>query len=226
MQHDISFLHTNRVHIPTFTKLINKMAPHLSVNHIVEAGLLEQARKDGMNIQLSTRIQNVMQAAASTGARVVVCTCSTIGAAAELAGNGQKFTAMRIDRPMTIQALKTGARILLAATLQSTLAPTKELVADSATKLGIPENTYHTELLHIRQAWPYFEAGNKARYYQSIQNSLMASWKEFDVIVLAQASMSGVHSLCDDIKIPLLSSPTSGVQTAIEAFAQYQKIRK
>jgi len=223
MPHDISFLHTDRVHIPTFASLMEEYAPHLSVRHVVKAELLEQARNEAPDKELNAHIQNAMQAAASTGARVVVCTCSTIGAAAELTENDQTFTAMRIDRPMTVDALTTGRRILVAATLESTLAPTKELICDSAEKLALSDDTYHLQSLLIEHAWPFFEGGDSAQYFQAIQRSLSADWRDFDVIVLAQASMSGVQALCKDIKIPLLSSPVSGIQAAIKLFDKSTK---
>ena len=223
MRHDIGFLHTDPAHISTFSGLMQKYAPHLSVHQVVEPELLAQARREGPGEPLDSRILEVMQTTASTGARVVVCTCSTIGAAAERAGSEQTFTAMRIDRAMTLQALQTGKRILVAATVESTLAPTKWLISDSATTLSIPDAAYQVESHLIAHAWPAFEAGNLTQYFQLIHASLSVYWQDFDVILLAQASMAGVHSLCKDIDIPLLSSPASGVQAAIETFERYTK---
>jgi hypothetical protein len=41
-----------------------------------------------------------------------------------------------------------------------------------------------------------------------------------EVIGLAQASMAGAAALCTDLPIPVLSSPSLGVATAVAAFRQ------
>ena len=218
MQHNIAFLHTDKSHLPTFTSLMNQYAPELSVHHVVDAQLLVQARAEGLSASLAARIQNAMQNAASTGAQVVVCTCSTIGAIAEQSGVDECFHAMRIDRPMTYQALQTGRRLLVAATLKSTLGPTQDLIADTAMKMGLAKNAYQINLLDISHAWPHFEQGDKNLYFESIHSALFANWHNHDVIVLAQASMAGVHSVHGEIGVAVLSSPETGVVAAINAY--------
>jgi len=156
MQHDLAFLHTAAVHVETFTRLIDELGPRLRVRHEVASELLAVAREDGFSEKLTRRVQAAMTAAASSGARVVVCTCSTIGGLGEATAGA--FRAMRIDRPMAdllvegawaafergdtagyiaavANAVRTGRRdadvVVLA---QASMAPAAELCGD----LGIP----------------------------------------------------------------------------------------
>lgn len=223
MKHDIAFLHTAKVHVETFGNLVKEIEPNLSVRHVVNEALLEDARKTGITPELKKRIHTAMHNATSTGAKVVVCTCSTIGGIAEASSQHMllrtreneeptTFTSMRIDRAMADEAVKTGKRILVVAALESTLSPTRILIEDSARMLA---KTPEIRMLHIQGAWNYFEAGNNATYLQTIAQCLKENGKGYDAIVLAQASMAKTVELCDEVKIPILSSPKLGVQAAI-----------
>ena len=79
MSHDIAFLHTAEVHVETFGKLVADIAPEIAVRHEVRSELLAYARENGVDARLSLDIQQALKEAASSGARIVVCTCSTIG---------------------------------------------------------------------------------------------------------------------------------------------------
>ena len=77
-----------------------------------------------------------MREAASDGAAVVACTCSTIGGIAERTATGGAFTAQRIDRAMAERAVRAGPRVLIAAALESTLEPTTALILSTAAQAG------------------------------------------------------------------------------------------
>ncbi len=214
MSHQIAFLHTAKVHVETFGNLVKELEPTLSALHVVDESLLEDARKHGFTPELEKRIHQAMQDATSTGARVVVCTCSTIGGIAESSGetSGQGFISMRIDRAMADEAVNTGKHILVVAALESTLASTRELLEDSARKL---DKTPDIKMLYINEAWKHFEAGDTNAYLKTIAQSLKAYWKNHDVIVLAQASMAKAAEFCDGVGVPILSSPRLGVKAIL-----------
>ena len=62
MRHDLAFLHTARVHIDTFSRLLRECGPDLNARHIVEESLLEEARAAGhITTSLAERIRETMQ---------------------------------------------------------------------------------------------------------------------------------------------------------------------
>ncbi len=67
---------------------------------------------------------------------VVVCTCSTIGGSAEQTRLPHGQSVLRVDRAMAERAVEIGSRIVVAAALESTLAPTTELIQDVAAQQG------------------------------------------------------------------------------------------
>ncbi|MDR6517829.1 hypothetical protein J2789_000491 [Variovorax paradoxus] len=213
MKDALAFLHTAQVHVPTFERLVRRIEPGLRVRHVVREELLADARVVGVDdAGLVSRVHEAMHEAASEGAKVVVCTCSTIGAIAERTPTGDAFRALRIDRAMADQAVRTGPRVLIAAALESTLAPTKALVLSAAQDAGI---AVQPAVLFVEDAWPHFEAGDSVRYIETLASAIRAASAEADVVVLAQASMAPVADALADLGIDVLSSPAPGTAHAV-----------
>lgn len=213
MKDALAFLRTAQVHVPTFERLVRRIEPGLRVRHVVREELLADARVVGVDdAGLVSRVHEAMHEAASEGAKVVVCTCSTIGAIAERTPTGDAFRALRIDRAMADRAVRTGPRVLIAAALESTLAPTKALVLSAAQDAGI---AVQPAMLFVEDAWPHFEAGDSARYIETLASAIRAASAEADVVVLAQASMAPVADALADLGIDVLSSPAPGTAHAV-----------
>jgi len=215
MKHDIAFLHTGEVHVETFGQLLVEIEPAITVRHLVNESLLDDARQQGLTAEVTQRIGDAMHNAASSGAKIVICTCSTIGGVAEALDRSTDFTAARIDRAMADEAVQWGQRILMAAAVESTLYPTRDLLDSSAQKHG---RTPEIEMRHIQDAWQHFEAGDHTQYVQTIADQLAQIWHGYDLVVLAQASMADAAELCDSVEIPIFSSPRIGVQAAVAAW--------
>lgn len=211
----LAFLHTAQVHVPTFERLVREIAPDLAVRHVVREALLADARVVGVDDPgLISRVHDAMREAASGGAKVVVCTCSTIGAIAEHTDTAGAFEALRVDRAMAERAARAGPRVLVVAAVQSTLAPTTELVLSAARRAGVE---VRPRQLLIAQAWPHFEAGDTPRYVEMLAEAIRAHADSADVVVLAQASMEPVTQLLGELGIDVLSSPGPGVGAAVAA---------
>jgi hypothetical protein len=217
----ITFLHTSPVHVPTFTALLERLQPGAQAKHIVDEDLLVHARLHGADDgDVIQRVQAAVRVAASGGAQVVLCTCSTIGGIAEATPVDGSFVAMRVDRAMADRAAALGPVVLVVAALESTLKPTADLIQDSAARLGVP---VQIQTLFVAAAWPHFEAGRLADYHQAIATRIRAAAPRSGVVVLAQASMAPVADLVPDVGVPVLSSPALGVAAALQRADQSLK---
>lgn len=213
-EHALAFLHTAQVHVPTFERLVREIAPDLRVRHVVREDLLADARAVGADdAGLIARVHHAMHEAASSGATVVVCTCSTLGAIAERTPTGEAFAALRIDRAMAERAVRTGPRVLIVAALESTLAPTMALVLSAAQNAGV---VVQPRQLLVAQAWSHFQSGDIAGYVETLAGAIRAASGTADVVVLAQASMAPVETALADLGIDVLSSPAPGVRLAVQ----------
>ncbi len=215
MSKTLAFLHTSPVHIAAFDRLLAEIDPGMTAHHIVDESLLNEARASGeITPALEQRIAAALRDASAPDGAVVLCTCSTIGGSAEAAGIRAGDVVLRVDRPMAERAVAMGDRILVAAALASTLAPTRALILHTARAAGKPIQL--RELL-CETAWAFFERGDLAGYAQAIATELGAAAGTADVIVLAQASMAAAAPLCAELGIPILSSPRLGLEAALAA---------
>jgi hypothetical protein len=215
MSKTLAFVHTAPINKATFESLVSEIDPTIPVKHYLDESLLRDARAHGITSELAERIERAMNDAMEEDTAVVVCTCSTIGGAAEqtILANGQPV--LRVDRAMAEQAVAMGSDIVVAAALESTLAPTSDLILEVAAAQG-REVTIHP-LLCVG-AWERFEAGDQAGYWAEIAGALHRAEFLGDVIVLAQASMAGAAALCSDLPVPILSSPRLGAEAAVRAY--------
>lgn len=222
MTKTLAFLHTAPANIETFSRLLAELDPTIPATHYLDESLLADARTCGITPSLNQRIQGAMTNAmhgkdddgVANDVAVVLCTCSSIGASAEQTTASKGQTVMRVDRAMAERAVEIGSRIVVAAALESTIAPTTDLVLDVASQQG---RTVEIIPLLCQSAWSRLEAGDRQGYLTEIAAALRNA-PTSDVIVLAQASMADAAALCADLPTPILSSPRLGLEAAIRAY--------
>jgi|SRR4051794_12581292 len=210
----IGFLHTADQHVPTFRELREELAPAARDVHAVDPSLLADARAHGVTPDLIDRIDQHLDDLAAAGADVIVCTCSTIGGEAESRAARTGVPVLRGDRPMAEAAVAAGPRIAVVFSVRSTLAPTRDLLRESATRAGATITIVPAPCL---AAWQAFEAGDLTRYAREVAAAARAAAAQSDVIVLAQASMASAAGLVGDLSIPVLTSPRTAVARAVKA---------
>ncbi|MFC7272406.1 aspartate/glutamate racemase family protein [Paractinoplanes rhizophilus] len=208
----IGFLHTGDIHVSTFRRLREELAPGWQDLHIVDEGLLAEARREGITPSLAARIDARLHELADRGADIVVCTCSSLGEHAEGRTADIGVPVLRADRPMAEAAVAAGRRIAVVATVDSTLGPTGNLLRDAAAR-----SARAIEIVEVRcpEAFALFEAGELDAYAKSVAHAARAAAPGVDVIVLAQPSAAPAASLLVDLPIPVLSSPRAAVSRAI-----------
>ena len=211
---EIVFLHTSDVHIATFDALRARIAPEVKVRHILRADLLEQAlAAGGITPEVEAATRGALEQAIGVDTRVLVCTCSTLGAVAESFDADAPIPVLRIDRPMADQAVLQAKNIAVCAALPTALTATAALVRSSAEYLQKPNVIVRDHL--FPGAWKYFEKGDRDAYAAEIARGLRGAAFSAELILLAQASMEGAVALCPDIPIPIWSSPETGFRAAL-----------
>ena len=109
----------------------------------------------------------------------------------------------------------THERVLLLAALSTTIEPSLALLETSEGNCIRQLDTFVVE-----GAWERFLDQDNQGYYDKIKAVIKQKARDYDVIVLAQASMSGAASLVE-VDIPVLSSPRLGVKRAIETLRTF-----
>jgi hypothetical protein len=212
----LALLHTARVHVETFDRLARTLDGAIPVRHEVQEGLLAAAREAGASSEsVRSTIVRAVQALALEGAKVIVCTCSTIGGVAEQTPVPETVRVLRIDRPMAERAVASGRRIVVAAALRSTLEPTTALLRQIASSTGRPVDTLEVV---CEGAWPLFEAGDRSGYIRVLAGAIESAACPTDLVLLAQASMAPVADVLRHLGVPILSSPETGLEAAMSAY--------
>jgi hypothetical protein len=215
MAKTLTFLHTAHAHVATFERLATDYDEAVTVRHIVDESLLGDAHAHGITPRLRERVAETILGAFGEQTDLVVCTCSTIGGCAEAAGRQYARPVVRVDRAMAERAVELGSHVLVAATLASTVEPTRELLLEVAEAAG---KRIEVEDLLCETAWPRFETGDDAGYALEIARCLAQADDRADVIVLAQASMAVAEGHCRALRTPVVSSPRLGVEAALAFF--------
>lgn len=212
----LTLLHTAPANVATFDRLLAEIAPDLEAKHVLASDLLDEARATGITTDLRARVGETVSQAVDNGASVVLCTCSTIGDCAEGASLPAGAAVLRVDRAMAEAAVAIGGRIAVAAALESTLAPTEDLLRRVADAAGA---SVALSRILCTEAWPLFEAGDRDGFLAAVADTVRAGSMGCDVVVLAQASMAGAADLLGDLPVPVLSSPKLGLQAALALIA-------
>lgn len=206
----LTLFHTTASNETLFRGLLAEMGPEIPAHHVLAADLLDRATAQGrVTADIASDVKERMRAALDDGARMLLCTCSTLGTCADEMNDPR---VLRIDRAMARQATAKGGRVLVAECVASTVEPTVKLLRESA-----PETT-QIETLLMADLWPHFKAGERTLYWQGIAERLRKQASAYDCIVLAQASMAGAADLLGDLPVPVLSSPRIGMEAAITAY--------
>lgn len=220
MPQTLALIHTAPVLIPTFQALCREILDDVEVFNIVDESLLKNTIRDGDMTALTVqRLVGYVQSAQQAGADAVMVTCSSIGPGVEAARAAVDVPVLRIDEAMADQAVTTGSRIGVAATLNSTLKPTVELLDARATRAG-----RRCEIVSrlCEGAFEAVSSGDAATHDRIVSENLLSLMNEADAIVLAQASMARVvESIpANDRRVPILSSPRLAVKQAAGVLEQ------
>ncbi|MFG2292897.1 aspartate/glutamate racemase family protein [Streptomyces sp. NPDC048603] len=210
MNRSLTLLHTSLLHIPVFDALRDREHPGAVLHHVVRPALLARARAAGPEAVVDELRGLLWEAGASGG--TVLCTCSTVGGAAEALAGELGVAVLRVDRPMAAEAVRLGPRIVVLATLESTVGPTVELIREEA-RAGGREVAVRTAV--VPGAFDRFEAGDLDGSLALVTAAADAYTRaDTDVIVLAQVSMAGAAAPAGR-SVPVLAGPALGLAAAL-----------
>lgn len=211
----LAFLHTAAAHVARFDAALAALAPSAKARHAVDAALLAEARAAGeVSSATHSRLRDRVAALFDAGARVVVCTCSTLGDAAERAGRELGRPVQRIDRPMAEQAVARASRLLVVAALDSALPPVCGLLQASALRAG---RDVRIRAHACPDAFVHFEAGDAEAYRARIVASVREAFAGEAGIVLAQISMAEAAPGCAAPGTEVFCALPSGLEAALAA---------
>lgn len=218
MKRKIAIVQTSLVSHKELNAMFAQKAPDIKVYNIVDDSLLHEVSTNGhITAGIVNRMCKFFDAASSLGVDLILNQCSSVGEAAQIAARTVNVPVLRIDQPMAEEAVKLGTRIGVVATVGSTVTPSCNLIKDMAVKANKP-----VEVIPylVNGALDVLMREGQAKHNALVKDTVIQCAEECDVVVLAQGSMIVLLPVLNDIKKPVLSSPESGVDRAIELLRQ------
>lgn len=210
MQKKVAVIHTSFVSHEDLKALFSELLPEVKMINIVDDSLLAEVMSSGgVTEGVTKRICTYAVTAESMGVDAILNQCSSVGEAADVARKMIKIPYVKIDEPMAEEAVRIGGRISVIATVATTMGPSVRLIESMAKK--------HNKKVEIKQCLVdgaldvLLKEGNRQKHNEMVLDTVNKAAEESDVIVLAQGSMIILLPHLTHIKIPVLSSPRSGV---------------
>lgn len=214
----LGLIHTVTALVPMFDALVVELGGRRGVQprHVVDEALLAVTRRDGLTPQTMRHLLSHAVAAQESGADAVLVTCSSIGQAVDAIAPLVDVPVIRVDEAMAAEAIASGQRIAVLATLESTLKPTVALIERRAEGAGV---LVEVDVRLLAGAFDAAQSGERAGHDELILSEVRSAMRSAEVVVLAQASMERALAGLgpDERTVPVLTSPRFAVAAALEA---------
>jgi Asp/Glu/hydantoin racemase len=214
----LAIIHTTTATVEPLRALAGELLPGAEVINFVDDSILPQLLANSGDVSaVAERVIQYMRFAEQAGAEVILEACSSIGELVAPAREALGVPVIRIDEAMADAAVARGSRIGVAATLPTTLEPTKRLLAERAALAG-REITLTPAL--AQEAYRLLMAGDREGHDAALAEVLLELAPRVDCVVLAQASMARVLSqLPEAQRETFLTSPRLAMVQVQEALA-------
>lgn len=213
----VAVVHTGPATVQPIKQQFQELMPDVKVVNIVDDSLLNDCIEAGrLTPAVSDRLLKYMEVGQDMGAVAILNACSSVGEAASAARARLAIPVVKIDETMARRALALGPRIGVVATVRTTLEPTVRLIQAKAAEAGTAVQI--SEAL-ADGAFQALLDGHPEEHDRRVRERILSLVDEVDVIVLAQVSMARLVPSLGDLRVPVLSSPRSGVEAVRDVLA-------
>lgn len=208
MYKKITIIHTTLATASTIPEMIHELYPnHFELVNVMDDSLLNEIKKNGrLSKSVIERFLQYVCIAKNNGSDAILLACSSLGKAADIARLMLDIPILKIDEPMAVKAVELGERIVVLGTVKSTLEPTSDLIESK--KKSTKQTITCTLIPNVFELY----ATNRELHDQRIAEVIQANLDDYDVIVLAQASMANAVHYVEAANKKVLTSLPLGLQ--------------
>jgi Asp/Glu/hydantoin racemase len=183
--------------------------PDVRVFNITDDSLLaESLAHNGATPQVIKRIQFYVLAAEAMGADVAMCSCTTVGEATRIARDYASIPVFNIDEPMAREAVRTGRRMGIIATVPTSPAATQRQLERAAQAAGV---SISIKIAVNEKAFAHLQNGEIEQHNQLVHREMDRLARKVDVLVLGQISLAQIRHKPG---VPVLQVGHSGLAEA------------
>lgn len=211
----IACIHTSNVSYYELKDLFKQTAPEVELFNIVDDSLLEEVKTVGhITPAIISRMCTYFKIAESLGADLIFNQCSSVGEASDIAAKCVSIPVVKVDEAMAEKAVEMGKKIVVIATVASTVAPSSNLVRTKAKLAG--KEVVVDEVLVDGALDILMKEKDVEKHNRLVLDAIDRASENHDVIVLAQGSMTALLPYLKETKVPVLTSPAMGVKKAVD----------
>ncbi len=180
----------------------------VTVNNIMDDSLLSSTIADGgMTPITASRMLNYAKAAEGSGANAIIVTCTSVNQATKMIRPLLSIPIINIEEPVAEQAVATGKKIGILATL-----PTSPIAIERTMREKAAEQGKEIEIVSrvAEGAFDVLCAGDRDKHDEMVCEALYKLAKEVDCIAFAQISMSLLNH--EPVDVPLFKIGRSGME--------------
>ena len=192
--------------------LFHTRYPDAELYNIVDDSILQEVAANGCKYTpgIVRKLVHYGEAAEAAGACVMVNMCTTLTEAVKCAQSTMRIPFLCIDEPMLREAVHTGKRIALIVTAATTVAPSTRAVQAMIASEGVSDVAVDT--IFVDGAFHAITVKKDTKEHDRlVRDAAEKAAKDHDVIVLAQVTMAGLKDQLEDLNLPILISPYSGL---------------
>lgn len=195
--------------IQPFARQWQEENPDVEVINIMDDSLLSESLEHaGATNAVIRRLVHYIEGAEMAGANVAMVTCTTVGEASRLARRMVSIPVFNIDEPMAREAVRSGHRLGILATVPTSAPATRALLEAAAREEG---KEIEIRTVINEEAFQNLLAGNVERHNELVAEEMDRLAEEVDVIVLGQISLA---QIAHRPKVPVLQVGHSGFAEA------------
>jgi len=198
--------------------LFKKEFPEAVVYNIIDDSIVREiiANNSTISAGIVKRVCMYIVSGEMSGAELIVICCSTIAGIADTARSLVSIPVMGIDEPMAERAVKEGNKVMVLATMPSTLSPSLRLLRKTSERMN---RSVKIDSILCKEARDHLDAGAPERHDATLMNEIERALGTYDLVILAQASMSRVCDLLSDTdRKRVLTSPPIAVESIRKQF--------
>jgi Asp/Glu/hydantoin racemase len=216
MKKKLAIIHTTPVTIEPLKDLAANIIGDCDIVNLIDDSILPQLSQNGGNVQeIAQRWESYAKTAEQLGADCILNACSSIGALVSSVQPKVSIPIVRIDDAMAEFAINSAEKIGVAATLETTLKPTLELLKQKADDKG---KKVEFEPILVASAYQKLLENDKEGHDLDLSKALRDLAKKVDIVVLAQASMARVvSSFTPEEQSYFVTSPELGMEAVKRA---------
>ena len=212
----LGIIHASHITIKAMEPYIQKYIPKVQIMHLCDDTIQRDNIKAGAGVIPKVNYFKFAQYAHNleeAGADLILLACSTFNHAAELARPMINVPIAQIDRPMMEKAVRSGKKIGLLATLETTVPSSERLLDLAAREAG---RTIERKTVLCKEAFEVLSKGDVEKHNQILLEAIDKLSDEVDCIVMAQLSMSALAPFLGKSKVPVYNSGETGFEKVRE----------